>query len=335
MQTQLSLNSQRLVFTGKQQVELETFALSLPGEGEVLVKTHLSLMSTGTENIVFNRLFDPGTHFDQWVNYPFYPGYTSVGEVLAVGPGVKSFREGDRIAFRSGHTSHAVINETEGYPIPQDLAVEDAVWFALAKIAYHGALVANYRLGDRVMVIGAGPIGQMSIRWAHAAGARTIIAIDTAEKRLSLATVGGASATIMKPIDQAKDAILSANDGRLPDIVVDSTGNANVFAVALGLIADHGKLVLLGDTGQPSQQRLSLDVITRGLTIVGAHDAHITPAWNGATITDLFYRMVASGRISLDGMNTHVFSPAQCKGAYEIANRDRATTMGIVFDWRS
>ena len=278
------LTRQRVVFTGKQQVVLEGAGIEEPGAGEVLARTHFSLMSTGTENIVFNRLFDPGTHWDRWVKYPFYPGYSSVGEVIAVGPDAGALRIGDRVAYRASHASHATVTAARCYPIAHDLPMEHAVWFALAKIAYHGALAADHRLGDRVMVIGAGPIGQMAIRWARAAGAAAVIVVDLAEKRLELATAGGASAVISLPVDQAREAILAANDGRLPETVIDSTGSATVFAAALRLVADRGKLVILGDTGQPAEQRLSPDVITRGLTIVGVHDTHNTAEWNDATI---------------------------------------------------
>jgi hypothetical protein len=49
----------RIVFGGKRQVACESFELKGPGEGELKVRTRTSLMSTGTENIVFNRDFDP------------------------------------------------------------------------------------------------------------------------------------------------------------------------------------------------------------------------------------------------------------------------------------
>ena len=44
--------------------------------------------------------------------------------------------------------------------------------------------------------------------------------------------------------------------------------------------------------------------------------------------------MVLDGRISLKGLNTHYFKPEECGEAYATANRDRAKTMGILFDWR-
>jgi 2-desacetyl-2-hydroxyethyl bacteriochlorophyllide A dehydrogenase len=331
--TSSSSDARRLVFTGKQQVQIESFDPGSPGEGQVRVRATLSLMSTGTENIVFNRLFDAGTHWDNWVKYPFYPGYTSVGVVEALGAKVDSLKVGDRVAFRVGHRSHAVVDAKSCFPIPANIPDEHAVWFSLAKITFIGARAADYRLGDSALVIGAGPIGQMSIRWANAAGVSTFIVVDTAAKRMPLAKLGGATGLITKPIGEARDEILHAGGGKLPRVVIDSTGNAAVFSHALGLAADRGRVIIMGDTGSPAQQALTSDVIRRGLTIVGAHDGHNTPEWHDATITQLFYDLAASGRFSLEGLNSHVFKPGQCAEAYATANRDRAITMGLIFDW--
>lgn len=321
------------MFPGKQEVKLESFDLVPPPEGQVLVQTCLSLMSTGTENIVFNRLFDSGTHWDNWIKYPFYPGYSSVGVVKAVGEGVQALKAGDRVAYRTGHTSHALVPEDSCFPIPDAVPFEQAVWFALAKITFMGAKAAQYRLGDSVLIVGAGPIGQMSIRWARAAGAEEIYVVDTADNRMPLAVAGGASSTITLPIDQAKEAILKAGGGRLPGIVVDSTGNAAVFSAALGLAADRGRVVILGDTGSPAKQFLTSDVIMRGLTVIGAHDGHGTAEWNDASISRLFFKLAASGRFPMEGLTSHTFKPEQCAEAYLTANRDRAATMGLLFDW--
>ena len=327
-----TLSARRLVFPGKQQVLIEDFKLPEVQAGEVLIRTSLSLMSTGTENIVFNRLFDPGTHWDAWVKYPFYPGYCAVGTVEESRGSV--LKPGDRVTVRSSHQSHSICPEAKCSRIPDSVPFENAHWFALAKIASHGALAAGYKLGDTVLIIGAGPIGQMAVRWANAAGAASIIVVDSAGERLSMAKSGGATATISSPIADAKAAIMAANNGRLPRIVIDSTGNEIVFAAALGLADKFGKVVILGDTGAPSKQQLTSDVITRGITIVGVHDGHETAEWTAATITDLFLSLAASGRFPLEGLNTHFFAPGDCANAYEVVNRERARTMGVVFDWR-
>ncbi|HWL51743.1 MAG TPA: zinc-binding dehydrogenase [Chthoniobacteraceae bacterium] len=324
--------ARRIIFCGKQQVRLEPFEIKPPGEHEVLVRIHLSLMSTGTENIVFNRLFDSGTHWDRWVQYPFAPGYCAVGTVEAVGSGT-SLHIGDRVAVGRNHRSHHLVEESDCHPIPPEVPLDQAVWFALAKIAFMGAKAAEYRLGDRVLIIGAGPIGQMSVRWARAAGASSITVVDTQASRLTLAGQGGATATIAAPVGQAREEILAANQGRLPRVVVDSTGNAKVFESALELADRFGTVILLGDTGQPRMQHLTGDVITRGLTLRGAHAGHATAEWNDTTINRLFFDLARRGDFPLAGLNTHRFTPDQCEKAYCVAQRDRAATMGILFDW--
>jgi 2-desacetyl-2-hydroxyethyl bacteriochlorophyllide A dehydrogenase len=294
---------------------------------EVLVQTLATLMSTGTENIVFNRLFDPGTHWDKWVTYPFYPGYAAVGKITALGSSVKNYKPGQRVALRSGHASHHIA--TDPHVIPSDLDPAQAAWFALAKIAYVGIHAIKIALGENVLIVGAGPIGQMALRWARAAGARSITVVDQFEKRLKIAQEGGATAVLNKDIKNCEPDIRRLNQGELPEVVIDTTGNAEVFAGALNLARKFGRVLLLGDTGRPAQQYLTPAVIMNGLTIVGAHDSHIP---DGAVI-GTFLDCAASGRFSLEGLNTHRFRPEDCVEAYATVNRSRGETMGLVFDW--
>ncbi|WFB36833.1 zinc-binding dehydrogenase [Kiritimatiellota bacterium B12222] len=325
---------QRIVFRQKQEVELESFDLPTLQPQEVQLRCQCSLMSTGTENIVFNCLFDKGTHWDNWVKFPFYPGYAAAGIVEAIGSDVTTLQVGDRVGYRAGHSSHAVVNADACYMIPKEIPSEQALWFALAKITFQGAMAAKYSLGDRVLVIGAGPIGQMSLRWARVAGAKKVFVVDPVAERKDIAITGGASAYFATPANDAREGILQANNDQLPNVVIDSTGHPAVFAVALDLADRGGRVVLMGDTGQPASQTLTGDVVMKGLTITGAHDGHKYLDWDEAAITSLFFTMVRDGRFNLDGLNTHEFTPDQCVEAYTVANRDRAQTMGILFNWK-
>jgi 2-desacetyl-2-hydroxyethyl bacteriochlorophyllide A dehydrogenase len=325
--------ARRVVFTGKQEVSLQNFEPDDVGEGKVLLRSIMSLMSTGTENICFNRLFEPGTHWDRWVKYPFFPGYSMVSVVEKVGAGVTSVKPGDRVVARLGHASHHLIKEEQCYPCPAEIDPKQAAWFALAKITFMGAKAAEYRLGDNVLIIGAGPIGQMSIRWANAAGAQRITVVDMVEQRLAMAKMGGATAVVTQSIDKAADEIIKANGGQAPNVIMDTTGNEHVFAHALGVAPKFGRVIIMGDTGAPSQQRLSSDVMVKGLRITAAHDSHEDETWKAKTIYPLFFTMVTSGRMNLNSLNTHTFAPEECKKAYEVANTQRGQTMGILFDW--
>ncbi len=283
----------RIKFTGKQLVELESFEPKDPTGDQVRVRSLYSLMSTGTENIVFNRLFEAGSHWDQWVKYPFYPGYAMVGEVEEIGPGVKNLKKGDKVALRNSHASCHVVGEGQCHRVPEGVDLKAATWFALAKIAFMGVKAARYLVGDSVLLIGAGPIGQMSTRWANALGLQSITVVDLVKSRLAFAKQGGATTVIDSPVTL---------DLKVPDsrVVIDCTGNAKVFTAALHLVKPRGTVVILGDTGTPTEQHLTSDVMMRGITIVAAHDGHEDETWNSRTILPYFFELVRSKAVRSD-----------------------------------
>lgn len=328
--------SYRIIFPERNVVALEQFELGPTLDDSVRIRTLYSLVSAGTEGIVLRGMFDPGTHWAKWVTYPFQPGYSVVGVVDEIGCEVTDFAVGDRVAARVGHATEHVVPARLCTRIQDEIPLDQACWFGLAKIALMGARAAEYRLGDTVVVIGAGPIGQMSVRWAVASGAGTVVVVDPIAPRLDAARRGGAHACIAAPVAEAHDQIIAACGGTRPRIVIDSTGNAAVFAAALGLIAEYGRLVLLGDTGSPVSQHLTEDVIVRGLTIVGAHDRHSTTTadWDGDRgLHELFFRLACAGRFHLEGLNTHTFTPNDCEAAYALAIERSGEALGIVFDW--
>lgn len=327
---------QRIVFPFRDKVDLEETRPTPVGAGVVRIRTTHSLISAGTEGIALHELFDQDSHWAAFVRYPFHPGYSAVGVIEEIGPDVTGFAMGDRVAARLGHASEHVVDATVCTRVPDDVDPSDATWFGLAKIALMGAQAAGYEIGDAVAVIGAGPVGQMSLRWARAAGATDVVVVDTVEARLKTALRGGATAIVSAPADEALEDILAACEGRRPRVVIDSTGNAAVFAAALSVVADRGRVVLLGDTGSPASQHLTPDVIVRGLSIVGAHDSHSMTShdWDhDRRLHEHFFHLVRTGRFPLDGLVTHAFSPRDCAAAYETATRRGTDALGVVFDW--
>ena len=120
----------------------------------------------------------------------------------------------------------------------------------------------------------------MRIRWLNATGITRILALDPIEARLRMARDGGA--TDLLPMKAQEGAAALRERGALPQVVIDCTGNHAVFAHALACAADRGRVILLGDNGNPGKQHLTGDVVFRGLTIRGAHDSLETSDWNAA-----------------------------------------------------
>ena len=325
---------QRLLFPRPGSVEMEEFTAERPEPGRVAVRTHYSLMSTGTELTVFDSAFEAGTHWQNYARFPHRPGYSAVGVVAARGDGVVDLNIGDRVAFRAPHTSYHVTSTAKCTRVPEGLDLSAAVWFALAKIAYMGAQVARHGIRDSVLVIGAGPIGQMSVRWANVSGARAVVAVARSAKRLELARRGGATDVAQVDVTKAAEAVMERLRGIQPDIVIDATGNPDVLPEALRLVRDRGRVVVLGDTGMPSKQHMTSDLVFRGVEIVGTHDSHTGAGDAENFINELFFDLVISGKFNLDGLNTHMLPPTECVAAYQLARERRAETIGIVFDWR-
>lgn len=324
---------QRLVMPAKREVLIEAFEPPRPLPGEVRLRTLYSLISTGTELTVFNQRFAAGTHWEQYAQLPHRPGYSLIGEVELRGPEVDWPALGQRVAVRRSHASHHIVPAESCSPVPDQLDGKDAVWFALAKIAFRGVQAAGYRLGDPLLIAGAGPVGQMSTRWARAAGAWPITVVDPVEERLRLAREGGATSVFAKSLAQLINEGDLGDDSQRPPFILDTTGNAAVFASALRAAAPFGHVVLLGDTGTPEEQHLTSDVIRRGLTVTGASDMQVRNGWKQRQIDELFFQFVMSGRFNLHGLISHVFAPEDYAQAYALADSQRGQTMGILFDW--
>jgi 2-desacetyl-2-hydroxyethyl bacteriochlorophyllide A dehydrogenase len=325
---------QRIIFPESGRVRLEPFEPRAPQTGEISVRTQYSLMSIGTETTILHARYDPGTHFAAMFSFPqLQTGVQAVARVEAVGQGVREFQPGEHIFMRMAHTSHWTLPADQCSPVPEALDLRIACWCGLAKTAFRAAHAAPFRLGGRVLIVGAGPVGQMAVRWARSAGMEQIAVIDVSALRLSHASRGGATDCVEGLLSDQRSKLLALCAGNGFEVVVDSTGSAAVFSQALGLVARFGKLVLLGDTGYPSKQCLTSDVMIKGLTMVATHDHNDQGGWSQRKIDALFFKLVRDGSFSLEGLITHEFTPTQCEQAYALASERREEAVGVLFDW--
>jgi 2-desacetyl-2-hydroxyethyl bacteriochlorophyllide A dehydrogenase len=324
----------RIIFPEKGRVRFEPFEPRAPGDGEVRVCSQYSLMSIGTETTILHAKYDPGTHFAARFSFPqLKTGVQTIATIDALGAGVTEFKTGERIFMRMGHTSHWTLPAAQCSPVPGDIDVKNACWCGLAKTAFRAAHVAPFALGGNVLIVGAGPVGQMALRWAKSAGVEKIAVADLGALRLQLAARGGATHCFQGPLTELTDALLACSGRNGFDVVVDTTGNAAVFSQGLGVVGTFGKLVLLGDTGYPAKQCLTSDMMTKGLTVVATHDHHDRGGWTQRRVDALFFKLVRDGAFPLDGLITHEFSPAACEEAYALASNRREEAIGVLFDW--
>ena len=333
------MESLEIVFPAKDSVAVQRHPVPDVQSGEILVRLRRSLISTGTECICLQRNFAPGTHWDEWVKYPFRPGYSAVGEVLETAAGVTSVVSGDRVAMTAKHGQYAISDAGRAIKIPEGVTDQAAAWFYLACIAQNAVRRAEHRLGDDVVVIGAGILGQLVVQFVRLLGANKVIVIDPAPARLALTASHGATHTLPISSADVEETIASLTHGKLADVVYDITGNAAVLPTALPLARRFGKVLLLGDTGTPSNQRLTGDIIRRGVTLVGAHSSNPPPTatdyahWTHKHMTELFFTYVERGQMQVEDLITHHYDPREAPDAYSMLTQDRSQAIGVQFDW--
>ena len=134
-------------------------------KGQVLLRALNTLISPGTERAFFLKLSNTNPDF------PFSPGYSFVGEVIAAGDEVASLQAGDRVVCRAAHQSHALVAAVDCLRVPAQVADEEAAFFALLAIAMQGVRKARIELGESVAVLGAGIVGILAMRLAQLSGA--------------------------------------------------------------------------------------------------------------------------------------------------------------------
>jgi 2-desacetyl-2-hydroxyethyl bacteriochlorophyllide A dehydrogenase len=333
------MRSLSVVFPGPGVVEVVEREIDPPGPGQITCEALSSLVSTGTETFCLAGRFDAGTFWEEWVQYPFAPGYSMTARVIAVGDGVTDLVMGDRVALPTSHAQRVTVDRALATPVPAGVSDEDACWASLAVTTQLGVRRSRLELGESVGVVGLGLLGQLVVRYLRLAGARHIIAIDPDPGRLNLAAEGGANVTIGAPADAAEEAIRAATGGHLLDVVFDITGHPAAFAAASTLVRPLGRLVLLGDSPQPSQQRLGPRIVADAISIIGVHAntaaTHQTPLdrWTVAEMTALFFDYVRDGRMSVDSLISHRVSPRDAPQLYAALTADRSQYMGVLFDW--
>ncbi|GAA4428660.1 hypothetical protein GCM10023169_30060 [Georgenia halophila] len=299
---------------------------------QVLAKTIASVISPGTELTAFTQRFAPDTNWETYARLPFRPGYSSVGRVVAVGPGVDSVSVGHHVLIEASHASHHLLDAVECQLVPAGIDPESAAWFALAQIAFRGFWNTDTRIGGSLVIVGAGPIGQMVVRWASAAGLARITVVDPVTARLTHALDGGAHEVFDSALGDIATPLHIEGEGS-PTTYIDTTGNPQVFADVLRRAPRFGRVVLLGDAGDPREQRLTSDVLFKDLSIVGAFGAQVREGCPNARVRQLFLDLLDTSRFSVDRMITHRFRPEDCQAAYDLLANARQSTMGTAFVW--
>ena len=322
-----TVEGSRVVWPKPGRAVLEPCQVERPSGDELLVLTHATLVSSGTERAMFARLLNAG------VRFPYYPGYSGAGEILMVGDAVTRFKVGDRVAARFPHASLAVVKEERVIPIPEGVTMEQACFFRLGVIALQGVRKAQIQLGESVTVLGPGLIGQLVIQLAAAAGAYPITVVASSGRRLSLATEYGAHATIN--LAEESDAVNSVQ----ADVTIDVTGSPDAIHDAIRCTRPGGRVVLLGSSRGITHD-LDFDYVRKaGLTLIGAHITSLphTERWPGwwpeCQEGEIILRFLSDGRLNVDRLSSDEIFPPEAELFYRRLVQGDPSILAAIFRW--
>lgn len=336
---------QRALMPGPHTVTFESFEIAEPASGQVLLQTEACAISAGTELAVYTGihqwLADPQR---AWPKFPFTPGYSAVGRVLAVGAGVTTYQVGERLVWDGRQESHALVDVTDNrhaiWPINSQVSAQAAACAVLARFPLTALVQSGAMLGQSVAVFGLGMIGQITLRLFAATGAYPLIGIDPIAFRRTVAERTVGVTTIDPGTGDLNAALCDLNGGVLPDIVVDATGVPSTINAAMAAVIDGGKVIMVGSPrGIAGDVDFYWNLHGRSIQLIGAHGSAIgnEPRAKFPFTRDralrLLVHLIESGRLDIDDLVTQFGPPKELPAMYEGLLHERDRFLGAVVIW--
>jgi S-(hydroxymethyl)glutathione dehydrogenase/alcohol dehydrogenase len=306
--------------------------------GQVLVKIHYS-------GVCGSQLgeIDGAKGVDNYL--PHLLGHEASGTVLDVGPGVRHVKACDTVVlhWRKGlgieavspnfssdgqkvnagsvttFSEYAVVSENRVTPIPGDSDLEVAALFGCAVTTGFGVVENNakVRIGESVVVFGAGGVGLNIVQAAALVGAYPIIAIDVHDNRLALARHMGATHVINSSGGDAREAILEIAGKGGVDVVVDNTGQPAIIMLGYQITKPQGRVTLVGVPRKGNDISIYSLPLHFGKVLSGSQGGESIPQ------TDIprYHNLYRAGRIKLKELVTDYYPLAQINDAIEAIRR--------------
>ncbi|MCK4374080.1 MAG: NAD(P)-dependent alcohol dehydrogenase [Candidatus Brocadiae bacterium] len=316
-----------------------------PGPRDVLVAAR-SVGVCGSDI----HYFEHGRIGDFVVEKPMILGHECAGEVVEVGPEVRMLAVGDRVALEPGipcrhcknclsgrynlcadvvfmatppydgaFCEYVLSPEDFAYKLPETVSYEAGATVEPLAVGLHAAVLVGLQPGERVVVLGAGPIGLLAVAVARAFGATEVTAVDLIPMRLDFARRMGASRTVNAREEDAGETLKDS-----ADVVLDCVAVAKTLTQAFEIIRPGGRVAWVG---------MAAEVAEVPFQKFQAKEAIVTGVFRYANRFRTAVNLLASGRIDSEPLITHRFRFPQVEEAITFAaqNRERALKTMVNF----
>lgn len=344
----------------------------LAAPGQVLIANACSLVSAGTEKMVMDLakksllgkarerpdhvrrvlekirsegLFNTLRQVREKLDAPMNMGYSSAGIVLATGHGVQEYKPGDRVASNGPHAEIVSVPRHLCARVPENVSFDAAAFTVLGAIALQGVRLARVVLGETVLVVGLGLVGQIAVGLLRAAGCR-VLGTDPDRAKCELAIRMGAE--LARPDLRASD-VENATGGLGADavLITASTRSNGPIELAAAAVRQKGRVVLVGVVGLELDRRpfyfKEAEFVVSCSYGPGRYDpdyedrGHDYPAahvrWTEQRNLQAVLDLLATGRLDVSPLISHRFPIEQAEDAYHLIETGTEPFLGVLLTY--
>jgi predicted dehydrogenase/threonine dehydrogenase-like Zn-dependent dehydrogenase len=340
--------------------------------GEVLVATVASAISAGTERFVVDlarksligkvrqrpdhvrrilqKIRQEGltstlAQVAAKLDEPMPLGYSGAGIVLECGPDIQEFKPGDRAAIAGPHAGVVCVGHNLCAHIPDGVTFEQAAYTSIAAIALQGVRLAKLSLGERVVVVGLGLIGQITVCLLKAQGC-SVFCTDIDPTKFDLARQLGADAVACgSPAESLK--AFSGGFGVDAVILTAATSSNEPIEFAAEVCRSKGRIVLVGVIGLNLPRapffKKELEFTVSSSLGPGRSDPVYEKKgvdypigyvrWTAQRNMQAVLDLMAQGRLPVEKLTSHRFPIDHAAEAYELITSNREPFLGILLEY--
>ncbi|WP_049979744.1 zinc-dependent alcohol dehydrogenase [Halolamina rubra] len=309
-----------------------------PGADEVAVETVVSGISPGTEMLVYEGNVPEEMAVDDTIDtlsgtfgYPVQYGYAAVGRVTTTGEHVDDDWVGELAFAFNPHESQFTVAPEALQPVPDGIDPETATLFPTAETAVNLVLDAAPRVGERVVVFGAGPIGLATTALLSTFPLESLTVVDPVARRREIAAELGA--TVTETPAGIRDTEWSEPAGA--DCCIEVSGNPEALDDVIGAVGYDGRVVIGSWYGtKPAELGLGGRFHRERIDMRSSQVSTIAPAdrgrWTKARRMDRAIDLVRDQ--DLGRLVTHSVPFADAPAAYELL-RENDDALATVFTY--
>ena len=339
----------------------------------LVIESRLSLISVGTEKMmldfgkasylakakqqpdrvkqVLNKIKTEGlitTAQAVWnkLNEPTHLGYSNVGLIVEKGDMVSQFKAGQRVVSNGPHAEMVRVPWTLAAGIPESVSDEEASFTVAGSICLEGVRLANPTIGETVVVVGLGLLGQIVSQILQANGCR-VLAFDVVEEKVNFAKSFGVDATQSKTSQENIEFVLGKTNGVGADavIITASTTSEELLSQCALMSRKRGRIVLIGvipitvPRNLFYEKELSFQVSSAygpgryDPQYEGGHDYPLPYVrWTAKRNMEAFLFLLEQKKISVDKLITHRFPFEKAIEAYQTIEKENP--IGIILEYR-